>query len=111
MAARLGHTDTVAELMRLGADSNAKNQAWPIARARARVCDRRPLADEASPPRLDVLVLFDLRNQSGGTALLLAASWGRTTTVNALVRLGADINGRSDVRVHPMQRRGVFAFP
>ncbi len=73
-AADNGHTATAAQLVRLGADINAKDwvRAWE---------------------GVELMLLRVL--QAGRTALMRAAREGHTVTAAELVRLGADINENS----------------
>ncbi len=80
-AAGKGHIATVAELVRLGAEINAKNKV--------RACERVELESTHSCRVL----------QDGWTALVHAAGNGHTATVAELVRLGADIHAKDKVRV------------
>ncbi len=85
-AAYHGRTATVIELVRLGADIDAKDKVWI-----RRSCTRGP--------RRRAFVCWTLRwLQDGWTALLGAALEGHNTTVVELVRLGADVNTTSEVR-------------
>ncbi len=84
-AAYNGHTATAAELVRLGADINAKSNV--------RACEG---AASGSTHRCVVACcrVADLRR----TALTDAAEMGHTATAAELVRLGADINAKCNVR-------------
>ncbi len=86
-AAYKGRTATAAELVRLGADINAKDNV--------RACEGAELGSthRGLPRTLRVL-------QDGWTALMDAASQGHTATVAELVRLGADLNAKTNVRIH-----------
>ncbi len=84
-AAREGHTATAAELVRLGADINAKSSV--------RACEGAGCVGVDSP-----LCCGVPHAQVGWTALMHAAWCGRTVTAAELARLGADVNAKSDVR-------------
>ncbi len=74
-----GHTATAAELVRLGAKINAKSSVRLTAAGLS-------------------CVHSSLRCQEGRSALMYAAGLGRTATCVELVRLGADIDKRDNVR-------------
>jgi ankyrin repeat protein len=93
-AAGNGRTATAAELVRLGADINGKDNV--------RACEG--IEFESTPPRaLRVL-------QLGWTALIWAAYNGHIDTVTELVRLGADINAVDNVRMHAPRWAGDAAW-
>ncbi len=85
-AADKDHTATAAELVRLGADIHAKDKV--------RVCEGVELASTrrvSDRGRCGVL-------QDGLTAFMSAADRGHTATATELVRLGADIHAKDNVR-------------
>jgi hypothetical protein len=91
LAAAFGRTATAAELVRLGADINAKDDVrvrCTCARGPRRARSRARLCGELSWTRV---------LQGGQTALMLAAANGRTATATELVQLGADVNAKGNV--------------
>jgi hypothetical protein len=82
----MGHTDTVRELVRLGAQVNAKNKVRPLpVIALAFIAARR----------------VGLQNAFCDTTLMHAVSCGKTATAAELVRLGANVNAKNSVRMRP----------
>jgi hypothetical protein len=99
-AAAGGHTATVAELVRLGARPNGRD------RVSARQALRSASVHRARPYLALHAFFFSttfarqprVRAQTGWTALTYVAYHGHTATATELVRLGADVNAKDQVR-------------
>ncbi len=86
-AASRGHTATVTELARLGADVNAMSEVCPEAAPRA-TGSRGAAACALDNPR----------SLQYRTALIIAAIMGFSATAVELVRLGANMDTKTAVR-------------
>ncbi len=104
-AARRGHLATVQALARLGAEVDARDRvrthACPSAYPRPPLCRRMSIMGRLLSLRCCGRCSDALRpraRQDGWTALMLAAEHGHATTVAELIRLGANVNERNNVR-------------
>jgi hypothetical protein len=99
-ACEAGHADTAVELVRLGADLNAKNSVRPAVRSYRTQRSARSLRVSKRCGRVHTLILRApcARVQEGMAAICRASRWGHTATIAELVRLGADINASDKVR-------------
>ena len=110
LAASIGKLDIVGLLLKYGADRNAEttSKLTPLmAAARGGYDDIcRIILENHDYPRQDddvdgqfdnrYIKDIDLQDQYGRTALIIAASVGKTKTCRLLVHHGADINSQSD---------------
>jgi ankyrin repeat protein len=95
-AAGWGHIATAAELVRLGANINAKDK----------VC----ACEGLSWGGLIVADRGRCELQFGGTALMRVAANGHTATAAKLVQPGADINAKNNVRACEGAELGVDSW-